>query len=171
MADAETLPRLLARRGANRGVVTRSFNTIDTYRNDDDIEDETKVTLIEAQLAIVQNKLGDLEEIDRRIQSLTADDALENVITENLQYQHQQETTRSLIAAFCDSIRPEPEDDDDADTHVTGRTEYRSIPDRGTPRYRKLAKLELPTFDGDIFQWRSFWDAFTSEIDDDPEMP
>ena len=148
MAEAETLPRLLARRVANRGVVTRGFDTIDTYKNDDDIEDGTKVTLIEAQLAQIQNKLGELEEIDHRVQALTADDALENVVTENLQYHHQQKTQKTLAAAYCDSIKPEPEDDD-ADSHVT---EYASIPDKGIQRYRKLAKLELSTFDGDIFQ-------------------
>jgi len=31
-------------------------------------------------------------------------------------------------------------------------------------QFSKLPKLTLPTFDGDILQWQSFWDYFESSI-------
>ena len=91
--ELETLPRLVARRSANRGVVTRIFTAIESFRDDDDLEDQHKIPLIETQLAQLDAKLGELEEIDRIIST------------------------------------------------------------RGTQRYSRLAKLELSTFNGDIFQW------------------
>ena len=31
-------------------------------------------------------------------------------------------------------------------------------------QYHRLPKLSLPTFNGDILQWQTFWDSFESTI-------
>ena len=35
----------------------------------------------------------------------------------------------------------------------------------------KLPKLELQTFDGTPQDWPEFWDAFSSTVDDDEDLP
>ncbi len=168
----ESLPRLLARRQANRGVVTRVFAAIETFRDDEDLENKFKVPLIEAQLATLDAKLADLDEIDHKIQNLTADDALENVISENERYLLQQQILKAEVVVYCDDIRPIPPPSVEDSASVSSRSEYASILSARAPtRYSKLAKLDLPTFNGDIFQWRSFWDSFSSEVDIIPDMP
>lgn len=146
---------------------------IESFRDDDDLEDQYKLPLIETQLAQLDAKLGELEEIDRKIQALTDDDALENIISENERYMLQQATLKAPIVVFCDTIKPEPPSvKDDSLSRASARSEYESIiSTRGAQRYSKLAKLELPTFNGDIFQWRSFLDAFSSELDSNLDMP
>ena len=173
MADTETLPRLISRRQANRGIITRIFAAIESLRDDEELENKFKVPLIEAQLAQLDAKLAELDEIDHKVQNLTADDALEDVISENEQYILQKQIIKAEIVVYCDNIRPNPPPSvDDTASSVSSRSEYASILSARAPqRYSKLAKLDLPTFDGDIFMWRSFWDSFSSEVDSVPDMP
>ena len=142
MGDApipESLPRLLARRQANRGVVTRIFAAIETFRDDEDLENKFKVPLIEAQLATLDAKLADLDEIDHRIQNLTADDALENVISENERYLLQQQILKAEVVVYCDDIRPSPPPSVEDSASVSSRSEYASILSARAPtRYSKI---------------------------------
>ncbi|XP_071176551.1 uncharacterized protein [Mytilus edulis] len=39
-----------------------------------------------------------------------------------------------------------------------------------TSEYNKLPKLNLPTFDGDILQWQSFWDSFETAVHTNPTL-
>ena len=44
-----------------------------------------------------------------------------------------------------------------------------TTPTRPTPRSTRteasLPKIEMPTFDGEVTQWQSFWDQFMAIID------
>lgn len=49
------------------------------------------------------------------------------------------------------------------------RSDFRSYSSIAS-EYNKLPKLNLPTFDGDILQWQSFWDSYEAAVHTNPTL-
>ena len=54
---------------------------------------------------------------------------------------------------------------------VGSRKSNRSNASRPTQNFVKLPTMQLPVFDGDVFNWLPFWDSFSATIDDNTEVP
>ncbi len=76
---------------------------METFSDHKELEISFKVSLIEAQLVQLDAKLADLEEINRKIQNLCADDALKNIISENEQYVLQKQILKAKVIYFIAS--------------------------------------------------------------------
>ena len=112
----------------------------------------TSSELVEA-LEEFDKRLVKLEEVQNQIELEIDPDQLESYLDQADAYRQKARRTRLLCANRLKEISVPDKDKDSTDSE--------------TPSvHAKLPKLELPRFNGEITQWQSFWDQFSSHIDD-----
>ena len=98
-------------------------------------------------------RLFRLEEVQTQIELEIIPDQLESYLDQADAARQKASQTRLLCANRLKEISAPDKDKDSTDSE--------------TPSVQaKLPKLELPKFNGKITQWQSFWDQFSSHIDD-----
>ncbi len=168
MADAipaeEPLDRLIARRNANHGVVTRLFNAMDAIRTGEETNPQ-KLIRLTVQMDQMMLKIELLRALDERILNATEVANFEEEVNNAEIYFNGVFVRRAEFETYMEGLKPAPPANDE-DAFSLNSTGSRSV-----HRSSKLPQLKLPHFSGDILQWVSFWDAFKAEIDDDVTMP
>ncbi len=169
MADR---PRLVAQRGGSRGAATRLITRMQQIHADATIERPRKIHDLRQKLADLNRLLGKIEDFDDRIYAETdvADLEAEQdaVETNNTIIKDARDTALFQIgvlegeeaAALAAAIPPPPA----ANPPPAPVNPAPVVNTRASSR----PKILLPRFNGEIFKWQSFWQAFDAEIHSDP---
>ena len=112
----------------------------------------TPSELVEA-LEEFDKRLARLEEVQTQIELEIDPDQLESYLDQADATRQKARQTRLLCANRLKEISAPDKDKDSTDSEAPSVQ-------------AKLPKLELPRFNGEITQWQSFWDQFSSHIDD-----
>lgn len=102
-------------------------------------------------------RLNKLEEVQSEIELEISPEALEEYLDKADAVRQQARQKRLLCADKLKKLAEGDKDKSDSSSTTA-------------PLHAKLPKLELPRFDGDLKQWQSFWEQFSSHIDD-TELP
>ncbi|XP_068228016.1 uncharacterized protein [Palaemon carinicauda] len=143
-------------KAAAEGWVTRVSNRIDDLLVRD--PPPTSSDLVEA-LEEMDKRLFKLEEVQDILEILLEPEELENYLEQADRARYRSRQTRLRCANSLKDISAAGISDDD-----------RGSPASTASIHARLPKLELPRFDGVITQWQSFWDLFSSHIDN-TELP
>eukprot|EP00795_Rhopilema_esculentum_P017080 gene17080-8597_t len=122
-----------------------------------DIEVKPK---LEAIRNLIEHKRTTVEEIDNEILENCDSHSVEKEIVDRSKLESEVENILCLIAnAIVEKSQPEPT------TNLQGNLDYSFGSSYSMDNIKvKLPKLSLPSFDGDITQWTSFWESFSSTI-------
>ncbi|XP_068233489.1 uncharacterized protein [Palaemon carinicauda] len=107
----------------------------------------------------MDKRLFKLEEVQDKLEIQLEPEELENYLEQADRARHRARQTRLRCANRLKDISAAGISDDD-----------RVSPASAASIHARLPKLELPRFDGEITQWQSFWDQFSSPIDN-TELP
>ena len=184
----ENLPRLRAKRAANRGVVTKLIEESDAILENDaaqlDMKTRNRLTRIDTML---KEKLQLLSELDEKI--LTASE-VDDIIKEVEDAEFFKMDHMDAIANISTSTKPavpktylqhqENSNDPSIPPASTTTSANASIPlDSSSsashshpnptvlaprPSNSRLPKITLARFKGEVTQFRSFWDSFESTV-------
>ena len=171
------MEKYLGQRLGFRRVIDSFVNKLEEAKEEDDHENiETFIVKVEEKLAILHN-------INEKILSLTdAADTPEEIV-EIEEYAVDVEIKlrkyKKFLQRHPDTLNRETSDTTlhpsasasqprDAERIYTNASNNNSQPEpkisKSSAHCTKLPKLTLPTFDGDLLQWQSFWDSFESSI-------
>ncbi|XP_068235740.1 uncharacterized protein [Palaemon carinicauda] len=143
-------------KAAAEGWVTRVSNRIEDLLVRD--PPPTSCDLIEA-LEEMDKRLFKLEEVQDKLEMLLEPEELENYLEQADRARLRARQTRLRCANRLKDISAAGISDDDRGSSASTASIHARLP-----------KLELPRFDGEITQWQSFWDQFSSHIDN-TELP
>lgn len=111
MADAipaeEPIDRLIARRNANRGVVTRLFNAMDAIRTGEEPNSQ-KLSLLTVQIDQMMLKIELLRALDERILNATEDDDIEEEVNTAEIYLNGVFVRRAEFETYMEGLKPAP---------------------------------------------------------------
>lgn len=142
----------MKRRAAAKGWVTRQLKSLNAVLDKPDVG---VVELREAMESLGQ-RLAALDEVQAEIEVELDPEDLEADL--DAAHQFREETTARLAAAR----QKLQESDEDVRSVRSGEST--------SAARAKLPKLELPKFRGEVTEWQTFWDQFTSHIDE-TDMP
>lgn len=159
---------LVALRGASRGQATTLVRRLEAVFGNEELDALHKLHELETQHQALYERYQTIEELDQQIYAFTQADVLEvdaaavDIVNTAYQdaislYQHRINTKRRAIEAA---------DPDRRRNDVAAPGQQFIAPARATSR----PKITLPRFNGEILQWRQFWQAFQAEIHSDDTL-
>jgi len=161
MSD-ESLERLRAIRGGNRGVVTKLVNEAEEIlivTTPLERAQKSRISVISQQL---DNKLKMLNDIDKDILGKCEVSVIPTELEES-------ETVTSKVLS-CKQKIEEALHPVATPTPISGPPS--AISTTSTPQPKaKLPKLTLPRFRGDVKNWPAFWDSFQSAVHSHDDIP
>ena len=115
---------------------------------------------LEAIRNLIERKRTTVEEIDNEILESCDSDSVEKEIVDRSELESEVEDILCLIAnALIEKSQSEPT------TNLQANLDNSIGSSHSRENIKvKLPKLSLPSFDGDITQWTSFWESFSSTI-------
>ena len=132
-------------RSGYKGVITKKIATID-----DKISSENIVVLAALRNSI-QTYLDKVQKCDEIIYTETQTEDQERVLEEQANYSEEIETSIEKINLAIDNI--------------TKRIPVTSVQPVATNKLNvKLPKLDIPPYEGDVSEWRSFWELFSVSV-------
>ncbi|XP_069118844.1 uncharacterized protein [Argopecten irradians] len=157
------LQKLKNIRTGNKRAITRLLGKLEDFKSNDDFIG------INTALTLVQEKKANIQKIDEQILTLIEEDDIadefENSdkyifevdceiaeILEYIEHHAQNEILNVNAQNFVPRIN----------TNLSGH--QLSSSSSVSSQFHKLPKLSLPIFDGDILQWKTFWESFQSTI-------
>ena len=111
----------------------------------------------------MKKQASELHNLDKEIVELLDENAIEKEITENLDFESEIDEAISVLDSVLAFKQPE--------NVSTSSQPSRSSSPSNFQRHAKLQKLTLPTFNGKVEDWVSFWDIFESAVHNDPSLP
>lgn len=176
----ESLDRKRAKRRGHRGVVTKYVQEIKAFP---EVIDDATRRRAGVLRGLLRTKQEVLSRIDEEILDVCATEDIEGEITEADEISakieealvsihritgEEQERSESRITRNEGSVSPKTsshmsEEDSDSDSNPPTKVDKSTIKP-------KLPKLVLPKFNGDVTQFRSFWDSFKSAIDSNKDL-
>ena len=152
------LRRSIASRKAHMGIITRKKGEFENIRMKlvDEITSEDKL-IVETLLESLEEKARVLDQLNLEILNGTENtQALEaEIFTQDendVRLKSLMKQMRKWLAGLSDST-----DDDDGSIHRENNV--------------RLPRIELPTFDGQYKDWKSFFDMFKGTVHDHPTLP
>jgi len=140
-----------------KGWVTRASKTLSDFLE----EPTTTISQIEYAIKEYDKRLAKLDEVQERIELEVAEEELDQVLDEAHEFRTESAKTRILaedkireLAATAEAAGPQ-----------AGSASGKSSSQESEVTNVKLPKLELPKFSGEVTQWQSFWDQYSSHID------
>ncbi|XP_033745622.1 uncharacterized protein LOC117331136 [Pecten maximus] len=163
--------KLKAVRAGHRSTVTKLFKKIN-------VEDSTEVKdiqEIESVITLIKKKQTILADLDKIILDQTSEDDIEDEIEEADRYVLEIESKLARITKRLCTITSSYHSPSNVNVSVLNpnATEFQhsnpyqssfSSSSTSSSQYHKLPKLSLPTFDGNLLNWQSFWDSFFRAI-------
>ena len=150
-------------------------------------EEERDTNEVKSTIKSLTNKRTILEDLDARILDYTPEEDVEKEIEDADGYVFEIEKTLSKFETFSQSnMHAQPATNQtefslnpNAPAFPEGSSSYlhpmqnQTLPlyssqgnfsntSTNSSQYHKLPKLNMPTFDGNILNWQSFWDSFSS---------
>jgi len=168
----EQLERVKQRRKGHRGVVTRLINeATPLFEGDRSEKSIIRLRIIDEQLT---EKLKVLRTFDEEVLTLIDVKEIENDVL-------QAEDIADKVSQLCGEIKayltkpPKLSASKTDDVSVPKDTETSKVARRVVPRLEssikpKLPKLYLPKFAGEIIQFQTFWESFTSAVHSNPDL-
>ena len=156
---AEGLARKKRIRAGHKASATRMLNRIDELLKAEEVD---KAQLAQLKMSLTE-KLETVKLLDGEILELTEEVDLDDEILQADTYKNNiYQAMVKLDKAAKDAAPPPTET---PPTPLSAR-------DTSTTRdYRiKLPKLTIPSFDGDVAQWTSFWDSYDSAVHQNPSL-
>ncbi|XP_062616210.1 uncharacterized protein LOC134277925 [Saccostrea cucullata] len=187
------LRKLKATRAGNRGAVSRKLNK---HEGSEECSKEVLLLVYED----LMKKRSLMNNLDEQILSQTAEEEIENEIIETDEYNSELDIKLMHFKKFIDNNFAHVTGEKDSyksndEGAVSNPLEINQIPSDHTtvPSYavppvhehfpvsiqsgslstasnHKLPKLSLPTFNGNKLEWQSFWDSFSSGIDENVSL-
>ena len=157
-----TLQQYIKKRNGYRTVITTCFSNIERIVNDVSISTDQQINNSQGIIQTIKKEQSRIEELDLMIEDLLLqieeDSVYHTDLLERAQY-------HSDVCSKIISIENHIETTRNANVHRSNQqlTHHQS--------FAILPKLNLPTFNGDIFNWKSFWDTFEVEIHNNNQYP
>lgn len=148
------MEKLVRKRTAAKGWVTRQLKSLEAVL----VKPDVSVVELSEVIESLGRRLAALDDVQAEIEvELDPKDLDEDL---DVAHQFREEATARLTAA-----RQKLQEMQRADGDLCSQRSSESSAARA-----KLPKLELPKFKGEVTEWQSFWDQFTSHIHD-TDMP
>ncbi|XP_071176443.1 uncharacterized protein [Mytilus edulis] len=177
--------KLKSIRAGHRSAVSRILRR---FEERSETEDKPEEDELETILDTLKEKQDILKDLDKNILDSVQEEDIEQEILDTDEYKFNLETKIRKIRKFIQaqtsnlnaaarSFSPHNEilqpiqnvgivysiRDDSQNTDLNF-TSLRSNSSVNSSNFHKLPKLNLPTFDGNVLEWQSFWDSFDSAI-------
>ena len=166
MSTGDTSKRQIASRKAHMGIVTRKRNEFDsiTVKSTDDVTSGDKI-LVEAALESLLEKSKILDQINLEI--LNDTENTEEALEAEIVIQDENSTKlKGLIKSMQKWISEHTVDATDDETSSISSSH---------PSHRennvRLPRIEVPTFDGQYKDWKTFFDMFKGTVHNQPTLP
>lgn len=150
------MDRLRKKRAVLRSAVTRTVNEIEALL----ISPLTDTGELEQRFSLLQNKEVSLAEVDKEIEAGVEE---EDLVAEFEAAEHYRDSicvTRAKVTRKLEALRTS----DTNTTAATNTTALQAAPERRVTTNVKLPKLEIVKFEGNVQNWRPFWDQFEGAI-------
>ncbi|XP_006815922.1 uncharacterized protein LOC100369222 [Saccoglossus kowalevskii] len=186
--SATSLSKLKRSRNGNRSQMTKLLNKAEAVIASFELESTDKFVAIETLTSnqeLIQERYDILKSLDERILELVEKDDIESTIEDSSDYLNDVYASEFKIQRLIERKRREPTNPSSPGTEETTPPTV-STPPTVTPstsgdntaqamyftapKTISLPKLQLPTFNGNILQWVSFYDAFKSAVHSDSNL-
>ncbi len=157
------LVRLRRVRGAHRGFITKTIPAVrDSLR---DYEQDKKKDLLKFK-ELLTRKVGIIQKLDEEILGIVSEKYGDAECTKEVE-------EAEMVTLEANEILLEIDEKlEERTSSVQTPMENLSISSSNTKKAKaKLPKIELQTFYGKPTDWPEFWDAFSSTVDADEELP
>ena len=118
---------------------------------------------LESYRQTLRKQENELQTLDSEIFDLLPEEAIEKEVKETLDFEGTINETLCIIDAI---LGKEEKRNATEDETLNSSSESRNT----FKRQAKLAKLQLPHFDGKVEDWASFWDIFEAAVHADPDL-
>ncbi|XP_053406494.1 uncharacterized protein LOC128559265 [Mercenaria mercenaria] len=119
-------------------------------------------------LESITNKVENLKSLNEKILEQTEITEIEEELISSEEFSLQIEIQLRQFREFDNFSNQERNNSSSSDQHQT--VTFPSACSVHSAQYHRLPKLSLPTFDGNILQWQSFWDSFSTTVHTNPNL-
>jgi hypothetical protein len=165
------LQKLLSHREGHRTVIKRNLEKIN------EAKENGRLSELHAILDMLETKVKTLDSLNEKLLSQTDVEGIEQEIITTDEYSLELEMQLRDLRKYGHQMSPSspcgPQDTGvDQQQTTSGENILAfaqtvsnvSFTSSNSAQFHKLPKLSLPTFDGNILQWQTFWDSFESTV-------